>query len=91
MENDKAVFNEEMRNRTKQVALRVLHLFKELKQSEEGRIIGKQLLRSATSVAANYRASSRARSAAEFVSKTSIVVEETDETLSGRNLSKKQT
>ncbi len=43
--------------------------------------MGKQLLRSATSVAANYRAACRARSQAEFFSKISIVVEEADETL----------
>ncbi len=44
-------------------------------------IIGKQILRSATSVAANYRAASRARSGKEFYSKLSIVIEETDETM----------
>ncbi len=81
MDNSKEAFNEEMRQRTKQLALRVLKVFRELKSSEEGRIIGKQLLRSATSVAANYRASNRARSSAEFVAKISIVVEEADETL----------
>jgi four helix bundle protein len=50
-------------------------------RTEEARIIGKQLLRSATSVAANYRAAGRARSKAELVSKLGIVVEEIDETV----------
>jgi four helix bundle protein len=56
-------------------------LFQALPKSDEARIIGKQLIRAATSVAANYRASCRARSDAEFFSKISIVVEEADETL----------
>ena len=50
-------------------------------KTDEARIIGKQLLRSSTSVAANYRASCRSRSDAEFFSKISIVIEEADETL----------
>jgi four helix bundle protein len=50
-------------------------------ETEEARVIGKQLLRSATSVGANYRAACRARSNEEFYSKLSIVVEEADETL----------
>jgi len=52
-----------------------------LPQKDEARIIGKQLLRASTSVAANYRAACRARSRAEFYSKISIVVEEADEAL----------
>lgn len=67
--------------RTKGLSLRVIKLFQSLPKTDEARIIGKQLLRSATSVAANYRASCRARSGAEFYSKISIVVEEADETL----------
>lgn len=49
-------------------------------KTDEARIIGKQLLRSATSVAANYRAVCRARSRADFVAKMGVVVEEADET-----------
>jgi four helix bundle protein len=50
-----------------------------LPRTTEAQVIGKQLLRSATSVASNYRAAGRARSPAEFVSKIGIVVEEADE------------
>jgi len=69
------------KKRTKDLALRIIKLFQVLPKTDEARIIEKQLLRSATSVAANYRASCRARSDAEFFSKISIVVEEADETL----------
>ena len=67
--------------RTKQLSLRVIKLFQALPKTDEARILGKQLLRSSTSVAANHRAACRARSEAEFFSKISIVVEEADETL----------
>jgi four helix bundle protein len=69
----------ELRQRTKQFALRILHLFRSLPKGEEGRIIGRQLLRAGTAVAANYRPVGRARSRAEFIPKMGIVVEETDE------------
>ncbi|MEP7171528.1 MAG: four helix bundle protein, partial [Bacteroidota bacterium] len=59
--------------------LRSIKLFQNLPKTDEARIIGKQFLRSATSVGANYRASCRARSEAEFHSKISIVTEEADE------------
>lgn len=72
-------FNDEFRDRTKQFALRVIKLFRSLPNNDEARIIGKQLLRSACSVGANFRAATRARSDAEFYSKLSIVVEEADE------------
>jgi len=71
--------HEELRQRTKQFALRILHLFRSLPKSEEGRIIGRQLLRAGTAVAANYRAVGRARSRAEFIAKMGVVVEEADE------------
>lgn len=75
-------FNDEFRERTKKFALRIIRLYRYLNNTnEESRIIGKQLLRSATSVAANYRASSRARSKAEFRSKLSIALEEADESV----------
>ena len=72
---------EELKNRTKQFAIRIVRLFRALPKSEEARIIGKQVLRSGTSVAANYRAVCRARSNAEFIAKIGVVVEEADETV----------
>lgn len=67
--------------RTKQFALRIIRLFSRLPKSAEAQIIGKQLLRSGTSVAANYRESCRARSKAEMVSKLGIVEQELDESV----------
>ena len=72
---------EEMRERTKQFALRVIKLTRALPKTEEARVIGRQLLRAATSVAANYRAACRARSRAEFNAKVGIVLEEADESM----------
>src|SRR5207248_6378687 len=70
---------EELKQRTKLFALRIIRLVQSLPGSSEGRVIGMQLLRSGTSVASNYRAACRSRSRAEFLSKVSIVVEEADE------------
>ncbi len=56
-------------------------MFQSLPKNDEARTIGKQALRSGTSVAANYRAACRARSKAEFIAKMGTVVEETDETV----------
>jgi four helix bundle protein len=67
--------------RTKLFALEVIRFFQKLPKTDEAKIIGKQLLRSGTSVAANYRAACRSRSKQEFYSKVCIVVEESDETL----------
>jgi len=72
---------EQLRDRTKQFAFRIIHLFKSLPRSTEASVIGKQLLRSGTSVAANYRAANRARSRAEFIAKIGVVLEEVDETV----------
>jgi len=72
---------EELRNRTKKFALAIIRLFRSLPKTEEARIIGRQLMRAATSVAANYRAAGRARSRAEFVAKMGVVVEEADESV----------
>ncbi|MEM1212472.1 MAG: four helix bundle protein [Planctomycetota bacterium] len=69
----------QMEQRTRSFALRSIRLYQELRGSEAGRVIGRQLLRSATSVGANYRASGRARSHAEFIAKLGIVEEEADE------------
>ena len=71
---------EELQNRSKQFALRIVKLFRSLPRTEEARIMGKQVLRSGTSVAANYRAVCRARSKSEFIAKIGVVVEEADET-----------
>lgn len=70
-----------LKERTKQFALRIIKLFRALPKTEEAKIIGKQILRSGTSVGANYRAVCRARSNAEFIAKLGIVVEEADETV----------
>ena len=64
----------QLQARTKAFAIRIIKAF-------AARIIGRQFLRSGTSLAANYRAACRARSAADFISKVSIVTEEVDETL----------
>src|SRR5258708_31529028 len=71
----------ELKRRTKSFALRVIRVFKALPRNEEARTLGKQMLRSGTSVAANYRAVCRSRSKAEFLARLGIVVEEIDETV----------
>lgn len=71
----------ELQDRAKKFALRIIRAFTRLPKNEEARVLGRQFLRSGTSVAANYRAACRARSAADFISKISVVVEEADETL----------
>lgn len=71
---------EELKQRTKKFALRVIKLVGSLPRNIEGRAIGNQLIRSGTSVGANYRAACRGRSKAEFVAKLGIVEEEADET-----------
>ncbi len=70
---------EELKNRTKAFALRVIRLVEKLPSGRTADVIGKQLVRSATSVAANYRASCRAKSNADFIAKMGIVEEEADE------------
>ena len=78
---DKEIFIEAFKKRTMKLAVDVIKFFKGLPNTEEGRITGKQLIRSASSVAANYRAACRGRSKAEFYAKLSITIEECDETL----------
>jgi len=73
--------SQQLKERTKQFAIRVVKLYRALPKTEEARVIGKQLLRAGTSVAANYRAVCRARSKAEFIAKMGVVVEESDETV----------
>ena len=72
---------EDLRDRTKKFALRIIRLFRALPRTGDAQVIGKQLLRSGTSVAANYRAACRARSRAEFAARVGIVMEEADETV----------
>jgi len=69
----------ELKNRTKQFAVRCLKLIENLPYNTTAKVISNQLARSATSVGANYRASCRSRSRREFVSKISITLEEADE------------
>ena len=72
---------EDLKQRTKRFALRVIRLTRALPKDRVGDVIGRQLLRSGTSVGANYRAACRARSASDFISKMHIVQEEADESL----------
>ena len=74
-------FNEALRVRTKEPSLRIIRVFQQLPRTGEASILGKQLLRSATSVAANFRAACRGRSTAEWYAKLCICIEEADETL----------
>ena len=69
----------ELQNRTKQFALRVMKLTAALPETVQGRAIANQLMRSGTSVGANYRAACRARSRKEFIAKMGVVIEEADE------------
>jgi len=69
----------QMKNRTKQFALRILKVADALPTSRSGNAIANQIVRSSTLVAANYRALCRAKSRADFINKTSIVEEEADE------------
>jgi four helix bundle protein len=79
-EMNKGRLSEEFRNRTKQFASAIIRLFVKLpKQREEVKVLGKQLLRSGTSVAAHTREASRARSEEEFVSKLGGALQEADE------------
>lgn len=70
---------QDLRDRTKSFALRIITLFRSLSKSPDAQILARQLLRAGTSVAANYRAACRARSKAEFVAKIGVVLEEADE------------
>ena len=72
---------QDLKERTKQFALRAIKLIDALPRKRSAEVIGRQLLRSATSVGANYRAARRARSTAEFQAKLGIVEEEADESV----------
>lgn len=69
----------DLQNRTMEFSLRIIHLFVALPSKEEARVLGKQLLRSGTSVGANYREAHRARSKAEFIAKIGDCLKELDE------------
>jgi four helix bundle protein len=71
----------ELRPRTKALAIRIVKLYRSLPHLPDAQTLGKQVLRSGTSVAANYRAVWRARSKVEFIAKMSVVLEEADETV----------
>lgn len=80
MENSNRIqFAEKFKSRTKKFVVDNIKLFRNLPETEEAKIVGRQLLRSSSSVGSNYRAACRARSQAEFHAKLSIVVEEADE------------
>jgi len=70
---------EELKQRTKHYALRIVKLVEALPKTTTGRAVANQLIRSGTSVASNYRAACRGRSKAEFIAKIGIVIEEADE------------
>jgi four helix bundle protein len=71
--------NEELKQRTKAFALRVIRMSEALPKKMTADVLGRQIVRSATSVAANYRSACRAKSRADFVAKTGLVEEEADE------------
>ena len=70
----------DLRERTKEFALRIVRLYAALPKTTESQVLGKQVLRSGTSVGANYREATRARSTAEFVSKVGVGLQELEET-----------
>lgn len=71
--------HQNLKDRTRKFSLAIIRFVETLPKSETCRVLGRQLLRSATSVGANYRAVCRARSKADFISKMGIVLEEADE------------
>jgi four helix bundle protein len=71
---------EDLKPRTKRFALRIIKMFTALRNHEVARVLGRQVLRSGTSVGANYREGCRARSGAEFVSKVGDCLMELEET-----------
>ena len=72
---------EELRDRTEALALRIVRPFRSLPYRTDTQVLGKQLLRCETSVAANYRAVCRARSKQEFIARIGVVAEEADESV----------
>ncbi|MFD2257613.1 four helix bundle protein [Luteolibacter algae] len=78
--NDQIEHPFELRERTKLFGLRIVRMFVALPKSEEARVLGRQVLRSGTSVGANYREAHRSRSKAEFIAKLGDCLKELDET-----------
>jgi four helix bundle protein len=72
---------EQLRDRTKAFAVRTVRLYRSLPYKADAQVLGKQLLRCGTAVAANYRAACRSRSRAEWLAKIGVVVEEADESV----------
>ena len=72
---------EQIKYRTKQIGLKVIKLIDDLPNKPSAMAVAKQIVRSSTSIGANYRAACRAKSVADFINKLKIVEEETDETL----------
>ena len=72
---------DEMKDRTKKFALRVIRMTEALPRNRVAEVLARQVLRSGTSVGANYRAACRAKSRADFISKMGTVEEECDETI----------
>ncbi len=75
------VQQEQLRNRTKAFAVRIVRLYRSLPYKADAQVLGKQLLRCGTAVAANYRAACRSRSRAEWLAKIGVVLEEADESV----------
>ena len=72
--------NEDLKPRTKKFALRIIRMFTALPKTDVARVLGRQVLRSGTSVGANYREAYRARSSSEFVAKVGDCLKELEET-----------
>lgn len=85
MNDERGITNEierrDLRKRTKMFALRIIKLYASLPKSTAAQILGKQIVRSGTSVGAHYREAKRARSIAEFISKVEVALQELDETI----------
>ena len=75
------VQHHDLKSRTQEFALRIIRMSQKLPRNREPDVIARQVLRSATSMAANYRAAGRGRSKPEFIAKLSMVIEEADETI----------
>jgi four helix bundle protein len=69
-----------LHDRTKSFALRIIRLYTKLPKTTEAQVLGKQVLRSGTSIGAHYREASRSRSPAEYISKTQLATQELEET-----------
>lgn len=79
MKDEETAASPDLKARTKNLALRVIRMFSALPKTTEARVLGRQLLRSGTSVGANYREAQRARSKAEFIAKIGDCLKELDE------------